>query len=276
MTVAQAVNHISSSQSEPVSQSTNIPYAHTRQNRELKDDFDRGIQIGQAAPGNDQNPTKTRSRGSRTALNSDRSTVALPAYDDPAQRKPPGTRRRNRDSASSRPYPVPSESISSISRTSSTHNFPRMQTPTRPSIQVPELPLQPPYFQTPSLQPLQAAVKTPSMISAGTTEVAPERTATTSLQYWHEKSEGHALLMDMLVALTTAYNWQYGSVAIVGSLRAGVSGDVDIVDAQVHVRASFFLEEVKSMFRRAHSTFTINDSGMFLTFIYRFSFRCDY
>ena len=77
-----------------------------------------------------------------------------------------------------------------------------MQTPTHPSIQVPELPLQPPYFQTPSLQPLQAAVEKPSMISAGTTEVAPECTATTLLQYWRKKSEGHALLMDVLVALT--------------------------------------------------------------------------
>ena len=67
--------------------------------------------------------------------------------------------------------------------------------------------------------------------------------------------------------ITTAYNWQYGSVAIVGSLRAGVSGDMDIIDAQVHIRASFFLEEVKSMFWQAHSTFTINDSGMFLIFI---------
>ena len=180
--MAQAVNHISSSQSEPVSQSTNIPYAHTQQNWELKDDFDHGIQIGQAVPGNDQNPTKTRSRGSRTVLNSDHSTVALPVYDNPAQHKPPGTRHHNRDSASSRPYPVPSESISSISRTLSTHNFPRMQTLTRPSIQVPELPLQPPYFQTPSLQPLQAAVETPLMISMGTTKVAPEYTTTTSLQ----------------------------------------------------------------------------------------------
>lgn len=208
----------------------------------------------------------------------------FPDYDDPAQRRRPAKQRNP-------PYPLPPShgEVIPISQTSSLTRMsnpiplasPSTQTPLPLTIQIPGLPPAPPpsssvqppsqYPQSAAVEPLlQAATGTPSVISAGleiANQLAPPHTLTNTLRYWREKSEAWTLMMDVLVALTAAYNWRYECIKIVGELRPGVDGNVDIVGAQVYIRGSFFLGEVKDMFRRAHLDSMIDDTGMFLNLI---------